>query len=65
MMLDSQFSSWPSFTSEEAEAVRQVLLSGQVNYWTGDQSRIFEKEFAAFAGTKFARICVKQTELSR
>lgn len=54
MMLDSQFSSWPSFTSEEAEAVRQVLLSGQVNYWTGDQSRIFEKEFAAFAGTKFA-----------
>ena len=37
MMLDSQFSSWPSFTSEEAEAVRQVLLSGQVNYWTGDQ----------------------------
>ena len=48
------FSSWPSFTSEEVEAVREVLLSGQVNYWTGDQSRIFEKEFAEFAGTEFA-----------
>lgn len=53
-MLNTPFSSWPSFTSEETEAVRKVLLSGQVNYWTGDQSRIFETEFAEFAGTEFA-----------
>lgn len=53
-MLNSPFSPWPSFTSEEAEAVCKVLLSGQVNYWTGDQSRIFETEFAEFAGTEFA-----------
>ncbi len=40
------FSSWPSFTQEEADAVCRVLLSGKVNYWTGEEGRLFEKEFA-------------------
>lgn len=48
-MLNTPFSSWPSFTSEEAEAVQSVLLSNRVNYWTGEQGREFEREFAAWA----------------
>ena len=53
-MLNTQFSPWPSFSEEEADAVRQVLLSNKVNYWTGSNTREFEKEFADFYGTKYA-----------
>ncbi|WP_323754030.1 DegT/DnrJ/EryC1/StrS aminotransferase family protein [Marinobacter sp.] len=48
-MLNGPFSPWPSFTEEEANAVRDVLLSNKVNYWTGQECREFEREFAAFA----------------
>ena len=53
-MLNGPFSHWPSFTQEEADAVSRVLLSNKVNYWTGQEGREFEKEFAAFAGTEYA-----------
>lgn len=53
-MLDTQFSPWPSFTPEEAEAVSQVLLSNRVNYWTGSECRQFESEFGAWAGARYA-----------
>ncbi len=53
-MLNTPFSPWPSFTQEEAEAVQRVLLSNRVNYWTGDECRQFEKEFAAWCGTPHA-----------
>jgi dTDP-4-amino-4,6-dideoxygalactose transaminase len=53
-MLNTHFSPWPSFTQEEAEKVSQVLLSNKVNYWTGTEGREFEKEFAAWAGCKYA-----------
>lgn len=53
-MLNTAFSPWPAFTQEEADAVRDVLLSNKVNYWTGTQCREFEKEFAAWAGTEYA-----------
>jgi len=45
---------WPFFSEEEIEAVAEVLHSGKVNYWTGTQGRLFEKEFAEFAGCKHA-----------
>src|SRR5215472_15764801 len=38
---------------EEIEAAERVLRSGKVNYWTGDEGRKFEEEFAAFAGCRF------------
>lgn len=53
-MLNTKFSPWPSFTQEEADAVSKVLLSNKVNYWTGDECRKFEKEFADWVGTKYA-----------
>ncbi len=53
-MLNTQFSPWPSFTEEEANAVKNVLLSNRVNYWTGDKCKAFEKEFAEFANVKHA-----------
>ncbi|WP_101047676.1 DegT/DnrJ/EryC1/StrS family aminotransferase [Macromonas nakdongensis] len=53
-MLNTLFSPWPNFTDEEAAAVQRVLLSNKVNYWTGTECREFEKEFAAWAGTRHA-----------
>ncbi|MBE0484500.1 MAG: DegT/DnrJ/EryC1/StrS aminotransferase family protein [Bacterioplanes sp.] len=53
-MLNTKFSPWPSFTQEEADAVRDVVLSNRVNYWTGQECREFEKEFAAWCGTEYA-----------
>ncbi|MGX5173703.1 DegT/DnrJ/EryC1/StrS family aminotransferase [Aliikangiella sp. IMCC44653] len=53
-MLNTKFASWPSYTVEEAEAIKQVLLSNKVNYWTGDECRKFEKEFATFATSNYA-----------
>lgn len=53
-MLNTGFSPWPSFTEEEALAVQRVLLSNRVNYWTGTECREFEKEFAAWVGTRYA-----------
>ncbi|MGC8121861.1 DegT/DnrJ/EryC1/StrS family aminotransferase [Marinobacter sp. VGCF2001] len=53
-MLNGPFSPWPSFSEEEANAVRDVLLSNKVNYWTGQECRAFEREFAAFADAEYA-----------
>ena len=53
-MLNTAFEPWPSFTQIEADAVSKVLLSNQVNYWTGQECREFEKEFAQFAETQYA-----------
>lgn len=53
-MLNTRFSPWPNFTEEEVEAVAAVLRSNRVNYWTGQEGREFEKEFAAFTGTPHA-----------
>lgn len=45
---------WPFFAEDEIEAVARVLRSGKVNYWTGEECRAFEREFADFAGTQHA-----------
>ncbi len=47
-MLNTPLSPWPSLTVEEANAVSEMLLSNKVNYWTGQECREFEKEFAAW-----------------
>jgi len=52
-MLNTEFSPWPSFSVDEANAVSAVLLSNKVNYWTGSEGRNFEKEFAKFADCKY------------
>ncbi|HIF9538806.1 TPA: DegT/DnrJ/EryC1/StrS family aminotransferase [Photobacterium damselae] len=53
-MLNTPFSPWPCFTEQEAEVVSRTLLSNKVNYWTGNECREFEKEFAAWVGCEYA-----------
>lgn len=43
---------WPCFEEDELQAVQRVLRSGRVNYWTGDEGRAFEAEYAAFTGRR-------------
>lgn len=53
-MLNTPFSPWPSFSEEEANRARDVILSNKVNYWTGQECRQFEKEFAAWSEVDYA-----------
>lgn len=46
--------SWPHFSSDEIEAAAAVLRSGRVNYWTGDEGRRFEREYASYVGVEHA-----------
>src|SRR5271165_3247648 len=48
------FAPWPSFSHEEIAAATSVLELGKVNYWTGDEGKRFESEFASFTGCRHA-----------
>ncbi len=52
-MLNTKFSPWPCYEADEIAAVTRVLESGRVNYWTGDEGRKFEHEFAAYHGARY------------
>jgi dTDP-4-amino-4,6-dideoxygalactose transaminase len=44
---------WPVFDDEQIAVAAAVLRSGKVNYWTGDEGRAFEAEFAEAAGCRY------------
>ena len=41
---------WPIFEADELAAVDAVLRSGRVNYWTGDQCKLFERAWSDYHG---------------
>jgi len=45
---------WPHYEDDEVEKVTSLLKSGKVNYWTGDEGRQFETEYAQYLGRKHA-----------
>jgi len=53
-MENKKFTAWPLYTIEEADAVRDVVVSNKVNYWTGNECRKFEKEFASWSESEYA-----------
>ncbi len=60
-MLNTSVAPWPSYSEEEQQAVARVLASGRVNYWTGEETRAFEREFAEWAGSARAVAVVNGT----
>lgn len=48
------FNKWPNYSNDEVEAAMRCLQSGRVNYWTGEQGKLFENEFAQLIGTRHA-----------
>ncbi len=49
-------SPWPFFNIDQQEIVKNILISGNVNYLYGSEGKTFEKEFSTFFGTKYS-IC--------
>ncbi|MBN2403992.1 MAG: DegT/DnrJ/EryC1/StrS aminotransferase family protein [Coriobacteriia bacterium] len=45
---------WPVFADDERAAAMRVLESGRVNYWTGQEGRAFEREFADYLWSSHA-----------
>ena len=58
-----KFATWPHFDFDEIEAASAVLRSGKVNYWTGEEGRQFEVDFAKFCSTKHA-VCLANGTLA-
>lgn len=48
------FPTWPIVPQEGIDAVTRVLSSGKINYWTGNECRQFEKEYASYTGSAYA-----------
>ena len=53
-MPSSRFSTWPCYSEEEVQCAAAVIRSNDVNYWTGQEGRKFENEFAAWTGASHA-----------
>jgi dTDP-4-amino-4,6-dideoxygalactose transaminase len=51
---ETPFAPWPSYPEDEIQAAVRVLASGKVNYWTGEEARQFEREYAAHVGCAHA-----------
>lgn len=54
IMENQQFPPWPIYAADEIAAVTKVLESGRVNYWSGQEGRKFEREFASYHGVSHA-----------
>lgn len=52
--MNKKFALWPYYSEEEQCAVKDVICSGKVNYWTGEECRFFEREYAEYTRRKFA-----------
>lgn len=53
-MKNLDWAPWPHYEDDEIEKVTSLLKSGKVNYWTGDEGRQFETEYAQYLGRKHA-----------
>jgi dTDP-4-amino-4,6-dideoxygalactose transaminase len=53
-VLNTAFSPWPDYSEAEVNAVSRVVASNKVNYWTGTETKTFEKEFAQWSGVQYA-----------
>lgn len=49
-----ELANWPSYSEEEIQEVTKILQSGEVNEWTGTQTKSFEKEFSKYINVKHA-----------
>ncbi len=54
MKTKTNFPSWPNYSKEEIKAVSKVLKLYKVNYWTGNECKIFEKEFSDWSNSDYS-----------
>ena len=53
-MPKNNLSPWPCYSEEEVNTVGRILRSNKVNYWTGEECKLFEAEFAKLVNCEFA-----------
>lgn len=53
MLNHPNISPWPCYEFDEIEAATQTLVSGRVNYWTGELGKQFEIKYAQSVGKKY------------
>jgi dTDP-4-amino-4,6-dideoxygalactose transaminase len=53
-MFQNKNESWPNYSYREIDIVKNVLKSNKVNYWTGEQCKLFEDEFSKYIGVKYS-----------
>ena len=46
--------SYPNYNQKTLKRILEVLKSGRVNYWTGNECKEFEKEFSKYIGNRYA-----------
>ena len=54
---------WPNFDKEVILKTSEILKSGAVNYWTGEEGKLFEKEFSKWCGVKHS-LCMANGSLA-
>lgn len=52
--MNLKINNWPYFDEEQILKVGAILRSGKVNYWSGNEGKSFESEFAEWCGVKHA-----------
>ena len=45
---------WPQYTNKEIKTVINVIKSGKVNFWTGNECIQFEKEFSKYFNLRYS-----------
>ncbi|MEB3185779.1 MAG: DegT/DnrJ/EryC1/StrS family aminotransferase, partial [Cyanobacteriota bacterium] len=45
---------WPHFDRDQIDSATRVLASGNVNTWTGEETRAFEHQFADWCSSRHA-----------
>ncbi len=45
---------YPYYPPQLIHKISKILKSGKVNYWTGNQGVLFEKEFSKYVGNKYS-----------
>tara|TARA_B100000242_G_scaffold126304_1_gene89066 strand:+ start:13391 stop:14545 length:1155 start_codon:yes stop_codon:yes gene_type:complete len=43
---------WPYYDDQDIKVVSEILRSGKVNYWTGNNCKLFEDSFSKYIGCK-------------
>ena len=52
--MNSKFPKWPFYSKDQIESATRVLETGNVNYWTGNQTTLFENEFSKYFGINYS-----------
>lgn len=52
--MNSNFPKWPYYSKDQIELASRVLETGNVNYWTGNQTALFEDEFSKYFGINYS-----------